>query len=59
MNCFSASHLWALKVSKESKFIHALQQPKYTDFKGISIQLGKKKNLEVHKSEKVENTVLE
>lgn len=45
-------------MSKETKFIHALQQLKFMDFKGISTQLGKK-DLEAHKSKKVENTVLE
>lgn len=51
MDCFSASDLWALTVSKKSKFIHAMQQPKYIDFKGVSIQL-EKKSREVHKLKK-------
>lgn len=55
MAWFSASNLWALMVFKKSKFIHATQQPKYIDFKGVSIQLEKKKSREVHKSKKVGN----
>lgn len=60
MDWFSASDLWALMVSKKSKFIHAMQQPKYIHFKGVSIQLRRKKNLERSTNQKkVENTVFE